>query len=578
MIDLYLVFFLVGGIVFAGIVWYSASLQRGRDRAPREEYVDPLFAELEDSKAKQKSLVDDNESVPAEQDLAPAVEAADLDARSERVLNDTDLNVDVSNKNMEFQKQEPRLLDELVADAKDSAVAEKSQIASSRSDNRELLPVIDETAPEKFGGSASEPVSEQQNNQAVAETASQAEQVGADSKVDPKIDPRPVAPENANQQSDASQETTSDKPNTPKEPLVPELKNPVASKPAASRPKAKSFTQKLVERVAQRSAAKQARDKKAPKSAALKTVKAQAASKASMSQRASTSPEIVGKPKLDKRSSSIVTELVARVKNSEPIEQQNLLSLFRAHDFKFHRKVHIYGLNQLTDMWRDIEFEMPSARFVELGVSIQLADRDGAMTDKELHDFQQMTLEFSNNFDAPFEFSMDIDEALKQAQLLDQIGRRYDSMAVLNVVPKNKSGFRMADIESCARDLMMSTDKNGIFMKTEGQKHDVSVLYRLACTDGSGHFGLSSNAMGSVHDLVVYMNVPATADPEGVFQQMVKDANSLATWLEGKVVDRAGRAMTQRSYSTLMQQISDIAFSMQQDGLIPGDEISKKLF
>lgn len=288
--------------------------------------------------------------------------------------------------------------------------------------------------------------------------------------------------------------------------------------------------------------------------------------------------EVAGKPKVDEQSSSVVTELVARVKNPEPIEQRDLLSLFRTHDFKFHRKVHIYGLNQLTDLWRDIEFELPSARFVELGVSIQLADREGAMSKKELHDFQQMTLEFSEKYDAPFEFSMDLDEALKQAQILDQIGRRYDSMAVLNVVPKSKAGFRIADIESCARDLMMSTDKNGIFMKTQGQKNNLSVLFRLACTDGSGHFGVSSNTMTPVHDLVVYMNVPATRDPETVFQEMVKDANSLATWLEGKVVDRSGKVMTQRSYSVLMQQISDIAFSMQQDGLSPGDAISKKLF
>lgn len=276
--------------------------------------------------------------------------------------------------------------------------------------------------------------------------------------------------------------------------------------------------------------------------------------------------------------SSIITELVARVKNSAPIEQQELLALFRLHDFKFHRKVHIYGLNQLTDLWRDIEYELPSARFVELGVAIQLADRDGAMSKKELHDFQQMALDFSDKFDSPFEFSMDIDEALAQAQILDQIGRRYDSMAVLNVVPRAKVGFRMADLESCARDLMMSTDKNGIFVKTKGQKQNLSVLYRLACTDGSGHFGISTGAMTPVHDLVIYMNVPAIAQPDKVFQDMVKDANNLATWLDGKVVDRNGRIMTQRLYSVLMQQISDIVYSMQQDGLTPGDMVSKKLF
>ena len=284
------------------------------------------------------------------------------------------------------------------------------------------------------------------------------------------------------------------------------------------------------------------------------------------------------KPKLDPNSSTIITELVAKIKNPLPVEQQELLILFRLHDFKFNRKVHLFGLNQLTEKWRDIELEQPSARFVELGVSIQLADRDGAMTEKELHDFQQMVLEFTNKFDAPFEFSMPIDDAYDQGQALDAIGRRYDSMAVLNIVSKTQSGFRAADLGSCARDLMMSCDKKGIYLKTVGQKDNISILYRLAITDGAGNL-LPPNAITAMsHDLVMYMNVPATSEPQKVFKEMVKDANSLATWLEGKVVDRNRHNMTDHSYSVLMQQVVDITESMKKDGLSPGDAVSKMLF
>ena len=279
---------------------------------------------------------------------------------------------------------------------------------------------------------------------------------------------------------------------------------------------------------------------------------------------------------------SLVTKLVARVQNPEPIEQHDLLTLFREYDFKFQRKVHIYGLNQMTDEWCDIEYELSSARFVELGVSIQLADPRGSMTEKESHDFQQMALELTNRFNATFEFSRGIDAAAEQAKRLDEIGRRFDSMAVLNVVPKSKTGFRIADIESCARDLMMSTDKNGIFMKTQGDKHDLEVLYRLACTDDSGQFGIVGGGAAAngaaVHDLVIYMNVPATNAPDLVFQEMIKDANSLATWLDGRVVDRNGRAVSQRSYTALMGQISDIVDGMRTEGLQPGDAVSRKLF
>lgn len=292
---------------------------------------------------------------------------------------------------------------------------------------------------------------------------------------------------------------------------------------------------------------------------------------------ASKRPVVDKLPALD-ANQAIIIELVARLKNLEPKEQNEILKLFRNHDYKFNRSVRIWGLNELTDLWRDVEYELSAARFVELGLAIQLADRDGAMNTKELHDFQQMALDFSNSFDAPFEFSMEIDDAIEQGKILDQIGRCYDSMAVLNVVPRSKAGFRMADIESCARDLRMPTDKNGIFVKTSGHRQAQKVLYRLACTDGSGHFGKRDGAVTPIHDLVIYMNVPATENPDRVFQDMVKDATSLATWLDGKVVDRNGKVMTQRLYSVLLQQISDIAYSMQQVGIVAGDEISKKLF
>ncbi len=443
MADLYLIFFGVGALLFAAIVGYSVLQKRKAQPVEKKDYVDPLFAELEQSKSK-----------PVGQDHAPTSEPA---------------------------------------------------VTASKAANKDR-------EPSKV--SVSEPQSVPTKTQAESAVSRKAPSMNVDSK---EVDSR-----------DAS---------VGEEKQAPSLDQTPSSSSEVNQ-----------------------NDANRPRSATVHQA------------------DMAPKPQLDKDSSSVVTELVARIKNPEPIEQQGLLGLFRKHDFKFHRKVNIYGLNQLTDMWRDIEFELPSARFTELGVSIQLADRDGAMSQKELHDFQQMVLEFTNVYDAPFEFSMGIDDALKQALALDQIGRRYDSMAVLNVVPKTKAGFRMADIESCARDLMMSTDKNGIFMKTIGSKNNISVLFRLACTDGTGQFGISSGTSTPVHDLVVYMNVPATKDPEMVFQEMVRDANSLATWLEGKVVDRNGRVMTQRSYSMLMQQVSDIVFSMQQDGFTPGDAVAMKLF
>ncbi len=274
----------------------------------------------------------------------------------------------------------------------------------------------------------------------------------------------------------------------------------------------------------------------------------------------------------------IVTDLVARITIKSPLEQQELMVLLREYDYKFHRTIKLYGLNQLTDIWCDVEQEQPSALFVDLGLSIQLADRNGAMSSKEAHDFQQMVLAFTTRYDAPFEFSMDVDAALEQAQKLDRIGVQFDSMAVLNIVPRSREGFRVADVESCARDLIMLPDTQGVFVKTTGQRNNLSVMYRLACSDGEGSHGITHVKGGHIFDLVFLMNVPATQNPEQVFQEMIDDANKLAVWLEGKVVDRSGRGLTQRSLNTLLTQVSQISAGLRSMGITPGDAVSKKLF
>jgi len=291
-------------------------------------------------------------------------------------------------------------------------------------------------------------------------------------------------------------------------------------------------------------------------------------------------PTLSTKPSPSRSSEkSLVTDLIARFKLTNSKEQTELLSLFREHDFKFSRKIHLYGLNELTDIWCDVERELPTSRFVELGLSLQLADRNGCMSEKELHYFQQMVFAFSEAYDEPFDFSFsDLDEALQQARRLDSLGQKFDSMAVINVVPRGKSGFRIADLESCVRDLMMSQDANGGFVKSKGHKNNMKIQYRLAYTDGNGEFGQGGSATGVVHDLVLYMNVPATQEPELVFQTMVQDATNLATWLDGRVVDRAGKVMTQNSFASLSGKITEVVMAMQKEGITPGDQLTTKLF
>jgi FtsZ-interacting cell division protein ZipA len=96
-------------------------------------------------------------------------------------------------------------------------------------------------------------------------------------------------------------------------------------------------------------------------------------------------------------------------------------------------------------------------------------------------------------------------------------------------------------------------------------------------TDSSGNISQYSDD-GSIHDIVLYMNVPATVNPEETFKMMLNDASQLQAWLEAKMVDHKGHTMTDKTLDAIHGQVSSISQSMLEEGLRPGNSLTNKLF
>ncbi len=278
-------------------------------------------------------------------------------------------------------------------------------------------------------------------------------------------------------------------------------------------------------------------------------------------------------------SSKKIIELVAKIPGENAVSRDDVLVIFRKYDFLFARKLHVFGFNTLKQMWADIEREDVSAIFTDLGVSVQLADKSGALTRKELNTMSQLVLAIAEKFDRQFTFSMDLDEAIENGRELDELGRKHNAMVVLNIVPKRKDGFRSSDIDSCTRDLNMAQAENGVFTRYKRVDGQSSVQYHIAVADSNGQFSpVSKQAPFRVHDVVVYLNVPVVKQPIAAFDTMVDEARKLATWLDGKLVDKHRRNMTTKAIKMLSSQVDEIEHNMRKDGLVPGDDISQKLF
>lgn len=269
----------------------------------------------------------------------------------------------------------------------------------------------------------------------------------------------------------------------------------------------------------------------------------------------------------------IQLEYVARIPGKNVIKRDSALGIYRQNEFDLTKPHRIFGLSHPTRMWCDLEKQPDSARFTDFGLTLQLADRDGPADESELNQFSQIVLKLSEVFGRRFQFSCGLDEALNQAQFLDKLIKKYDALAILNIVARNDA-FKLSEIDAAARELGMVPNARSVYVKYENE-HPV---YRLADREKTTENGSDDDPERVTRGITMFMDIPRTLDPARVFNDMVSDAKELCKRLDGKLVDDNHRGMTQKGLKRISQEIRTMAAEMEKDGIAPGRESAMKLF
>lgn len=268
----------------------------------------------------------------------------------------------------------------------------------------------------------------------------------------------------------------------------------------------------------------------------------------------------------------IQLEYVARIPGKNVIKRDSALGIYRQNEFDLSKPHRIFGLSHPTRMWCDLEKQPESARFTDFGLTLQLADRDGPADESELNQFSQIVLKLSEVFGRRFQFSCGLDEALTQAQFLDKLIKKYDALAILNIVARNDA-FKLSDIDAAARELGMTPNQRSVYVKYENDRP----AYRLA-DRARMQEAVDDDPNRMTRGITLFMDIPRTLDPARVFNDMVNDAKELCKQLDGKLVDDNHRGMTQKGLKRIGQEIRSMATEMEKDGIPPGHEYAMKLF
>lgn len=273
----------------------------------------------------------------------------------------------------------------------------------------------------------------------------------------------------------------------------------------------------------------------------------------------------------------LTIEIVARIPGDNPIKRDTALGLYRQFEFDIKKRHRIFGLLHPDQTWCNLEKQSEATQFTDFGISVQLADRSGPISESELNRFSQMILRFAEVFGRRFKFSIALNDALEHAKKLDSFCKKYDAVAILNVVARNQD-FSGTDIHHCAREMGLRLNQRSIYEKRHPNVQGGDLIYSLASLRKNGELPVSNNGGFTTNGLTLFMNIPRSENPAQVFNDMVMDAKALCKRLDGKLVDQNLRGMTQRGLKRISQQIRQIVADMERHGIQPGSDKSLRLF
>lgn len=238
---------------------------------------------------------------------------------------------------------------------------------------------------------------------------------------------------------------------------------------------------------------------------------------------------------------------------------------------QIHRAVRWFGFDDGEHAWVALD-AADERTFTRLSAAMQLADRRGAVGERELDAFMAAIQRVCDQFMAVPRF-MDRAEALTLAQSVDQFCAALDIQIAVNVVA-GEQAFAGTKLRGLAESAGLVLDRDGCFHARDDAGNS---LYVVANRDAA-LFSPESLRQGSCSGVTLSLDVPRAANGTEVFDRMIAFARQLASSLHGYLVDDNSRALSDASLSMIRGQIQQFQEQMERQGMPSGSRLALRLF
>lgn len=261
-------------------------------------------------------------------------------------------------------------------------------------------------------------------------------------------------------------------------------------------------------------------------------------------------------------------DYVAEIEALVPIPPAKFAEL-RGRLNEIGKTVHCAGYNPRTAAWENARRE---ADYPRLLCTIQLADRQGAISEAQLRAFRDAITEFASANRANFECPP-VQPALTAARKLDQFCIDADIAIGINVVAENKP-FSATKVRALAEAAGMRLEHDGAFHYFN--EHGAA-LFTLTNRDPAPFFPEQVKNI-STRGVTLLLEVPRVADGVRVLNQMVGLGRSFAAALGGVLVDDNRRALGDAEFAKIRDQVSATHAAMDAQRIAAGSADALRLF
>lgn len=231
-----------------------------------------------------------------------------------------------------------------------------------------------------------------------------------------------------------------------------------------------------------------------------------------------------------------------------------------------------WGLAGAGTEWETLQ-PWREARYAQLLVTLQLADRNGAVQEEQLAALCSLLQGLGQRHGLRV-LCDDTADALGRAQAIDRFCVDVDVLIGLNVVARGDGTIDLARIVGEAEERGMVLGVDGVFQQLDSRGEP---LYAL-CNHDAEPFSADGVAGQTSQGVTLQFDVPRVPDGLKVFDSMVAFGRKLANDVGGLLVDDNLRPLTDGGIDKIRAQLMQIYERMEARGVPSGSRRALRLF